>query len=363
MVALILALGGLGRGRGIPSTVSTSYKIEEVTSGTVSTTISGSGSLTPLTSKTLTALALLNGAETASTEIPGGTVPTLPAVIVGGTVDEVNVTVGGSVKAGAVIATVKTEPAAGESEAGTLSLVAPYDGVILELYIREGDAISDDTSVMMLMGKDGYTMSISVDENNISLIELGQEVEIKIDASSGTMPVGEVTDISYNGSSGGSTTSYKITVCFDYVEGTYPGMSVSAEIVIEESEEGLLVPVSAVQTSGDTKYVYLAPSGAALADVYEGDEIDVSDLTKIIVTTGMSDGSYILIESGNLAEGRLIVVVTRTSTETGSSGSGSGGSGGFPGGMGGGSGFPGGGFPGGSFDPSQMPGGFPFGGY
>ena len=81
----------------------------------------------------------------------------------------------------------------------------------------------------------------------------------------------------------------------------------------------------------------------------------------------MSDGSYIMIESGNLSEGDLVVVMTRTSTLTGSEGSdddGRGGMSGFPGGSGG---FPGGSFPGGDFDfgdfdPSQMPsGGFPFG--
>jgi len=180
------------------------------------------------------------------------------------------------------------------------------------------------------------------------------------------MPTGKVTDISYNGSASGSTTAYNLTVTFDYVEGTYPGMSVSAEVIIEDSGEGLLVPVSAVQTSGDTKYVYLAPSGAKLADVYEDGDIDVSKLTKVNVTTGMSDGSYVMIESGDLSEGDLVVVITRTSTLTGTEDSDANGRGemgdfgGFPDGMGG---FPGGDFDFGDFDPSQMPsGGFPFGG-
>ena len=45
----------------------------------------------------------------------------------------------------------------------------------------------------------------------------------------------------------------------------------------------------------------------------------------------MSDGSYIMIESGDLDEGDLIVVITRTSTQTGSDSSGSSGMGSMPG--------------------------------
>lgn len=472
-IALIVTLVVVIKKANAPTpTVTTSYKVDEVTVGNVSTTISGSGSLTPIKSETLTAADLLapieakiaevtaisdegvltltiysltedgadyeitnvkiidftnyeatekteeytigttdkiytvaNGTldEIESTEIVvgdklviydaseefknlivyhaesegsqaqssstgngsanGGYTGSMPSIedvtipeIAHGTIKTVNVQVGDTVEAGDVIAVIVFE------NEETRNILAPYDAVILEWYLGEGDEVADETSVAMFMGTDGYKMTISVDENNISLVELGQDVEISIDASNEEMPTGKVTDISYNGSASGSTTAYKLTVTFDYVEGTYPGMSVSAEVVIEDSGEGLLVPVSAVQTSGDTKYVYLAPSGAKLADVYEDGDIDVSKLTKVTVTTGMSDGSYIMIESGNLSEGDLVVVITRTSTLTGSEGSdddGRGGMSGFPGGSGG---FPGGDFDFGDFDPSQMPsGGFPFG--
>ena len=472
-IALIITLVVVIKKANSPAlAITTQYKIDEVTVGDVSTTISGSGSLTPVTSQTLTAVDLLsaieaeiyevtafdeenqklsltvyglaegnedyeitnimsfdlsqyeattttkeytiastdkfytislasiteiestelavgdmlvkynggivvyhaeseeeeaqaqssgsaNGSASGSTSGSAGSMPSLDSVtipeIVGGTIQSVNVQAGDAVSAGDVIAVIEFE----DSVVKTRDMIAPYNAVILEWYLKEGAEISDETSVGMFLGTDdGYTMTISVDENNISLIELGQEVEISIDVSSEDMPTGYVTDISYNGSTSGSTTAYKITVNFDYVTGTYPGMSVSAEVVVEDSGEGLLVPVSAIQTSGDTKYVYFAPSGASLGDIYEDGEIDVTKLTKVTVTEGMSDGSYTMVE-GNLDEGDLIVVITKTSTQTGSESSN--GSGGGMGGMGN---FPGGGsFPGGDFDPSQIPsGGFPGGG-
>ena len=310
------------------STRIVTYNVEAVTQGNVTQTISGSGTLTPVTKETLTSSK-------------------------GGEVEKVNYTVGSAVEADAVIATINGE-----------DIVAPCDGILLELPIAAGDEVAVGGSVAMVMGKDGFTMGIAVDETEISSVALDQEVTFTIDAL-GEDYTGKVTEISYNGSSSGGSVAFQITATVDYVEGVYPGMSASAQIVIEDSGEGLLVPVDAVLTSGDDNYVYLAPSGSEEGTVYEEDEIDVSNLTKVTVETGMSDGTYMIIESDEIAEGDLIIITNITSTLTGSDSEGEDGRGGF-GGMGG---FPGGGgmdfgdFDFENFDPSQRPSGGSFGGF
>ncbi len=316
-------------GRNAASTRIVTYNVDEVTQGNVTQTISGSGTLTPVTKTTLTSS---NGGE----------------------VEKVNYTVGGEVEEDAVIAVINGE-----------NITAPCDGILLELPIAVGDKVAVGGSVAMIMGKDGFTMGIAVDETEISSVALDQDVTFTIDALNEDY-TGKVTEISYNGSSSGGSVAFQITATVDYVEGVYPGMSASAQIVIEDSGEGLLVPVDAVLTSGDENYVYLAPSGSEEGTVYEEDEIDVSELTKVEVETGMSDGSYMIIESDEISEGDLIIITKITSTLTGSDSEGEGGRGGF-GGM---SGFPGGGgmdfgdFDFENFDPSQMPGGMGgFGGF
>ena len=309
-------------GNNAASTRIVTYNVDEVTQGNVTQTISGSGTLTPVTKETLTSSK-------------------------GGKVEKVNYTVGDEVEDGDVIAVINGE-----------SIKATCDGVLLELPIAVDDTVAAGGSVAMVMGKDGFTMGIAVDETEISSVALNQEVTFTIDALDEDY-TGEVTRISYNGSSSGGSVAFQITATVEYVEGVYPGMSASAQIVIEDSGEGLLVPVDAVSTSGDNNYVYLAPSESELGTVYEEDEIDVSELTKVEVETGMSDGTYIIIESDDISEGDLIIITNVTSTLTGSDGEGEGGRGGmggFPGGMGGSMNF--GDFDFENFDPSQMPGGF-----
>ncbi len=263
----------------------TTYQVEEISYGNVSTTISGSGTLTPVTQDTLTST---NKGE----------------------VESVNYTVGDEVAEGDILAVIKYDE-------GTEEITAPYDGILIEFPIEAGDEVAAGGSVAMIMGKDGYTMGIAVDELNISSVALDQNVTFSIDAVDGEY-IGTVTSISYNGSSSGGTTAYQITASVDYISGVYPGMSASAEIVTEDSGEGLLVPVDAVTTSGDDNYIYLAPSDSETGTTYEENDIDLDTLTKVSVETGMSDGTYIMIESDELSEGDLILVTKITSTLTGS---------------------------------------------
>ncbi len=322
-------------GNGRTSTTITTYNVEAITTGDVDVTISGSGTLTPVSKENIV-----------NTKA--------------GTITAVNYEVGATVEEDAVIATIK------DAGGNTTNLTAPYDGVLLELPIAVEDELAANSQIAMIMGTDGFTMGIAVDELDISTVKVGQEVTFTIDAVDGDY-IGSVTAVSYNGSASGGTTAYQITATVDYVEGVYPGMSASAEIVIESSGEGLLVPTSAIRTSGDESYIYLAPSGAEEGTEYKEDELSIDDLTVVTVETGMSDGSYTIIESDEIADGDLIVIVTLTSTQTGSDSagnSGMGGMGGF-GGMGGGRG------PGGmdfgdfdfeNFDPGNIPGGG-FGGF
>ena len=317
------------------------YNVEEITYGSVSTKVSGSGNLTPLTQKTISAeypctvnsVALKSGEEVAK-----------DTVIASVTYTKTERTAGDPIKQTAETVTETTEEA---------DITAPFDGIIIELPVSEGDEVTQGGEICMIMGKDGFTMGISVDELNISNFKMGQDVKYTIDAVSGSF-TGKITSISYNGSTNGSATSYKVQASLDYTEGIYPGMSASAQIVTEESGEGMLVPVDAVNTSGDTSYILLAPSDAETGKEYNEDEIDTSKLTKVTVTTGVSDGSYILIEGDSISKGDRIIIKKITSTATGSdSDSRSGSRGGMS--------FPGGSFPGGgnfdfsNFDPSNRP--------
>lgn len=239
------------------------------------------------------------------------------------------------------------------------SVVAEWDATVTALPVSAGDEVLSGDTLCSLAGTDGYTMSVSVDELDIGGIAIGQSATITLDAIDGTFS-GFVSDLSYEGS-GSYVTSYTATLDIDPIEGALPGMSASAEIVTETSGQTLIVPVDAVQYEGDETFLYLAGDGAAAGTIYAETNLDLTQLTRVPVETGMSDGSYIAV-SGELSAGELILVPVRTTTsvytaeDTESLFT-------MPGGMGGGSfgGGMGGNF-GGDFGGAMPEGGFAGGG-
>jgi HlyD family secretion protein len=195
-----------------------------------------------------------------------------------------------------------------------LTIKADTDCTLTSLSVEAGDTVSAGTAACTLTGSGGFSLSLSIDELDIATVALGQTATITLDALDGEFS-GTVTNISYAGS-GSYITSYTATITTEPIEGAYPGMSASAEIVTDTSGETLIVSVSAVQYDGDTAYLYLADDttqkGASLSE----SELDLDKLTKITVTTGMSDGSYIAVTGDGLADGAVIWVPERQSTAT-----------------------------------------------
>jgi len=197
---------------------------------------------------------------------------------------------------------------------GQLTIQAEYDCELTSLSVAAGDTVSAGTALCTLTGTSGYTLALSIDELDIASVKLGQSATITLDALDGEF-TGTVTNISYSGS-GSYVTSYTATITTEPIEGAYPGMSASAEVVTDTSGDTLIVPVSAVQYDGDTAYVLLAGDNAQLGDTLSAGAIDLDSLTKVTVTTGMSDGSYISVSGDGLAAGDLIWMPERTSTAT-----------------------------------------------
>ena len=195
-----------------------------------------------------------------------------------------------------------------------LTITAEYDCELTSLSVAAGDTVTAGTALCTLTGTSGYTLALSIDELDIASVKLGQSATVTLDALGGEF-TGTVTNISYSGS-GSYVTSYTATITTEPIEGAYPGMSASAEVVTDTSGDTLIVPVSAVQYEGDSAYLLMAGDGAQLGDMRSAGEMDLGSLTKVTVTTGMSDGSYISVSGEGLAAGDLIWLPERTSTAT-----------------------------------------------
>ena len=226
------------------------------------------------------------------------------------------------------------------------SITAPISGTVVTKTAKAGDNIEggSDSTLCVIYDLSYLEMTMSIDELDISSVEVGQEVQITADAVEGQTYTGVVTEVSVAGTTSGGITTYPVTVRIDETDGLLPGMNVDAEIVISSADDVLAIPASAVNR-GDTVLITADSPSAANALDQEAPE----GYVYVAVETGVSDDSYIEILSG-LQEGDTVAYLQAASSSSSDNAMMMGGmGGGMPsgGGMPGGGGGMGGGMPGG----------------
>jgi len=126
------------------------------------------------------------------------------------------------------------------------SITSPISGTIIDKHYKAGDNAETGRALCTIYDLSYLTMTLNVDELDISKVKVGQEVSITTDAVSGKMYAGVVTKVSVAGMTSGGVTTYPVTIRIDETEGLLPGMNASAEIFVMDRQNVAAVPVSAV---------------------------------------------------------------------------------------------------------------------
>jgi HlyD family secretion protein len=130
------------------------------------------------------------------------------------------------------------------------SIKAPISGTVVEKSVKAGDTVensnSGSTALCVIADMSVMTFRINVDELDIAQLERGQEVSITADALDDRSFSGYVDNIGILGSSQDGVTAYPVTIVINDAEDLWPGMNVSAKIIVNSAQDVLRVPVTAV---------------------------------------------------------------------------------------------------------------------
>ncbi|MGN1231736.1 MAG: efflux RND transporter periplasmic adaptor subunit, partial [Anaerotignum sp.] len=211
---------------------------------------------------------------------------------------------------------------------------SPIQGTVIEKNYKQGDTIESGESLCTVYDLSYLKVTLNVDELDISSIEEGQKVTITADAVEDKVYEGVVTSITMMGTTSNGVTTYPVEIQITETEGLLPGMNVSTEILIENAENVVTVPISAVEKGNRVlvKGGEIEATGEGIPNGYGYREVEV----------GVSDDSYIEIVSG-IEEGEMIAYMQISMNDSEETQRMPGGGSGMPSGAGGGSGMPGGG--------------------
>ena len=152
---------------------------------------------------------------------------------------------------------------------------------------------SSNATAFTILTEDSYKISLSVDELDILSVKQGQTADITLDALDGESFEGTVTKVGTVGSTTGSSAKYTVEITVPKAENMLLGMSASATIQIDESDDAVLIPLSALQESGGKSFVYTEKNEDGTLSGKVEVETGLSNDSQVEITSGLSEGDTV----------------------------------------------------------------------
>lgn len=196
----------------------------------------------------------------------------------------------------------KAEVDNAQTQLNYTTITAPRGGVILKKYVEVGTIITsgrssfagtgEGTSVVQLGDLSRMFVKASVDETDISQVELGQEVDVTLDAYGDEKFEGLVTRIDPQTVSEQNVTTIPVTVeIMDADARLKPGMNATCDFIVQRKENVLTVPTEAVTEQNGRYTVSTMVAGEPVPrQVQVGVQGD--ETTEIV--SGLKEGDEIL---------------------------------------------------------------------
>ena len=177
-------------------------------------------------------------------------------------------------------------------------VTAPFAGVVTMVNVKEGENLTSmdfSKPAFQIIDPEDLEMTGMVDEIDIADVRMGQEAVVTLDALPGMEVAGTVTYMSQAAKIEAGVVLYETTIRLeDPPDAVRDGMSATADLVLEEKKDTLLLPTQAVMrgTSGQD-IVYVVRDGEMVSQEVE---TGFRSGRMVEVTSGLSEGDTVSLE-------------------------------------------------------------------
>ncbi|MCP4362366.1 MAG: HlyD family efflux transporter periplasmic adaptor subunit [Chloroflexi bacterium] len=173
-------------------------------------------------------------------------------------------------------------------------IAAPFDGVVLEVLARPGEQLPAGANLLLLTDPAQGEARVTIIEEDLSMIAIGQTAEIYFDARPDVVVAGEVSRIVPQRVAGEARPLYHVYLTLNdpLPDGVYPGMTADASLLIDSADDELRLPRALVAARSD---------GTATVEVWENGRSVPRD-----IAIGLRGDVYIVVLDG-LHEGDEVV--------------------------------------------------------
>lgn len=191
-------------------------------------------------------------------------------------------------------------------------IVSPVDGIVVSRNVDVGQTVaaSFQTPTLFSIAQDLTKMQIdtNVDESDIGKVKAGQDVEFTVDAYPDFTFKGKVWQVRNAPITVQNVVTYDVVVKVDNPElKLKPGMTANVSIIISIKKDVLKIPNAALRFKlAENGKTVVQQKGAGIWILEEGKP------KRIPISTGISDGNYTELVSGEIKEGQELIVESLT---------------------------------------------------
>jgi RND family efflux transporter MFP subunit len=184
---------------------------------------------------------------------------------------------------------------------------APISGRLNEIEAKIGDWLGVDKPVAQILQLEAVKVTVGVPESDVPAVLDLSEADVVIEALDNLKVTGKKIFLSRQPST--LARLYNLELIVQNPDGhILPGMFARVELVKEVFDEALIIPIYAVITQGDERFVYVEKDHKA-----EKRHVDLGILTgwQIQVTSGLNPGDQVIVDGHRLLDDGQTVEVLR----------------------------------------------------
>jgi RND family efflux transporter MFP subunit len=180
---------------------------------------------------------------------------------------------------------------------------APLTGLVVERAVSVGDYVTKGAKVATVVRVDPLRVELTVPEQHVSLVKVGQQVRLTVDAYAGQEFAATIKYVSPALRS--DQRALTVEAVAPNADGRLkPGLFATALVRQPDAAPALLVPASAVETVAGTSRVYVIKDNRAEARIVTlGERVDA----QTEITSGVAKGELVAVDpKGRLADGQPV---------------------------------------------------------
>ncbi len=185
------------------------------------------------------------------------------------------------------------------------TVTAEFDGTVSSVSVAKGDEVKNGDALVAVADFDHMSVSVKIGESNISEVAVGTACKVTVSSANATFD-SVIDTIDYASYSGNNVAYYTATVNVDTTgtDNLWPGMQATVTITQEEAKDVTVLKMDALSTARDnTAYVYK--------------ETESGEMEEVVVTVGVSNGNYVEIKDGVTAGETVYKVAEKEEELTG----------------------------------------------